>query len=90
MTGMKITQFWGAIYSGSLVGRTEDTPATRLATQEQRKHYIYASFAIVLATAVLFPNADIIWPGISAFIPAYQTTVIFAHGVAAYLGRVVN
>ncbi len=61
------------------------SPSTRPTTPEQRQQALWFSLFLIAVTAGLIPVADAKWLQISAFIPAYQTAVILAHSIAAYL-----
>ncbi len=52
-----------------------------------QRHAILAALAIGIATLCLLPFADHKWPNIPAFLPAYQTALIGAYLIAAYLIR---
>jgi diguanylate cyclase (GGDEF)-like protein len=59
--------------------------STRLATPEQRRSALGFAAAICAVTALFFPWAQRSWPSFGAFVPAYQTAVIFDYAVCAYL-----
>jgi diguanylate cyclase (GGDEF)-like protein len=63
----------------------DNSPATRLATARQKGRALWTGGAVALITAVFVPMAGAQWPRISAFLPAYQTTVIIAYVITAYL-----
>lgn len=46
---------------------------------------LLACLLLTVGTLVLFPIAGQKWPRVSAFLPAYQTAIIFAYAVASYL-----
>jgi signal transduction histidine kinase/CheY-like chemotaxis protein len=46
---------------------------------------LIAALLVAIATALLMPVAAIKWPNIPAFIPSYQTALIGAYLIAAYL-----
>ena len=50
-----------------------------------RRQALIAALVIGIATACLMPFAAHSWPNIPAFVPAYQTALIGAYLVAAYL-----
>lgn len=43
------------------------------------------ALSVAVVTALLFPSAATKWPNIPAFVPAYQTALIGAYLIAAYL-----
>ena len=61
------------------------SPATRLATRIQKERALWTCGAIALVTAIFAPIANTSWPFIAAFLPAYQTTIILAYTITAYL-----
>jgi diguanylate cyclase (GGDEF)-like protein len=61
------------------------TPTTRLATPKQKQTALVLSLVIALFTAAFIPIASEQWPRFSAFIPAYQTAIIFDYFICAYL-----
>lgn len=78
----------GLVAPGGATGAScEDwsSPISRQATARQRRHALIVCVAIVLVTAAFFPIAQEQWPRFAAFIPAYQTAVIFDYLVCAYL-----
>jgi len=61
------------------------SPTTRLATPKQRQAALALSIAITVITAVFLPFAKDQWSRIAAFIPSYQTALIFDYLICAYL-----
>lgn len=61
------------------------SPATRLVTRIQRERALWTCGVIGLGTAIFAPIANMPWPLIPAFLPAYQTTIILAYTITAYL-----
>jgi diguanylate cyclase len=61
------------------------SPATRLASSRQKHTALWACGAIVLVTVLFAPIASTTWPLIPAFVPAYQTAIILAYAITAYL-----
>ncbi|KQQ96265.1 MASE4 domain-containing protein [Massilia sp. Leaf139] len=50
-----------------------------------QRQALCAALAIAVLTALLMPIAATKWPAIPSFLPAYQTAIIGAYSVAAYL-----
>ena len=65
--------------------RTSFSPATRVATPQQRKFALSICLALTIATVILIPFAQLQWVKVPAFLPAYQTAVIGIYLVTAYL-----
>jgi diguanylate cyclase (GGDEF)-like protein len=63
----------------------DTSPATRLATAGQKGRALWIAGAVALITAVFMPTAGAQLLRISAFLPAYQTAVIIAYAITAYL-----
>ncbi len=60
-----------------------DTPKHRLHGYQWRG--LLVCLLISVSTFSLFPIASHKWPRMAAFLPAYQTAIIFAYAVASYL-----
>jgi len=61
------------------------SPATRRASDDQKMNAILICGGIAFLTASLGPFAGNHWPRIVAFLPGYQTVIIFAYVVTGYL-----
>lgn len=82
----------GELFDSSNPGTTtqatnaaDASPATRIASADQRRRAIGLCLAIILITGVLMPIAGNLWPRIPAFLPMYQTAVALAYILSAYL-----
>lgn len=61
------------------------SPATRLATWNQRLRAIRVAIVLCILTILLLPYAHLSWPAIPAFLPAYQSVLILTYLVTGYL-----
>ncbi|MFC5477906.1 MASE4 domain-containing protein [Massilia suwonensis] len=68
--------------TASTLPRAGQTAGKLLPFQRQA---LLAALAIALLTALLMPIAAHKWPAIPSFLPSYQTAIIGAYSVAAYL-----
>lgn len=65
--------------------QTSASPATRLATGDQRRRALWTCIGIVVATLLLLPLAAFIGPPVPAFLPSYQTATVVAYVIITYL-----
>jgi hypothetical protein len=68
-----------------IVAKTGSSPATRLATESQKMWAILTCGAIALLTASFASTAGSQWPRVLAFLPTYQSIIIFSYVVTGYL-----
>lgn len=61
------------------------SPATRLATPAHRRRALILSLLIAVVTALLIPVATDKWARVPAFLPTYQTALVLAYAITAYL-----
>jgi diguanylate cyclase (GGDEF)-like protein len=69
----------------SIVAETGSSPATRLATESQKMRAILICGGIAFLTASFASTAAGQWPRVLAFLPTYQSIIIFAYVVTGYL-----
>jgi diguanylate cyclase (GGDEF)-like protein len=61
------------------------SPATRVATWDQRLSAMRIAIVLSILTILLLPYARTGWPAVPAFLPAYQGVLIVTYLVTAYL-----
>jgi signal transduction histidine kinase/CheY-like chemotaxis protein len=64
---------------------SSSAPTTTMRLLPFQRQALLVSLAVAVLTALLMPIADTKWPAFPAFLPSYQTAIIGAYSVAAYL-----